>query len=129
MPGVAGCPRTPGRGVVSSEVCLPDGQPLMNGTGGIGAGDTRNVGWRSSSQSARVCQLDSVHSQPSSATRSYRSGGLEQMVDNAGIGSTGSASQETANLLMLNLVVAASPDRSTRKLMVGLYKNPCARYP
>ena len=45
------------------------------------------------------------------------------MVDNAGIGSTGSASQETANLLMLDLVVAASPDRSTRKLMVGIYKS------
>jgi hypothetical protein len=44
-------------------------------------------------------------------------------VDGAGIGSTGSASQETANLLMLDFVVAASPDQSTRKLMIGLYRS------
>jgi hypothetical protein len=81
----------------------------------------------------------------------HQSGGLQQMVDNAGIGSTGSASTENSNLLMLKFVVASSPDQYTRKLMVGLYQsvlsgdsrslaenkaiiavegpNPCARYP
>lgn len=52
----------------------------------------------------------------------HQSGGLEQMVDNAGIGSMDSASTEGTNLLMLKFVVAASPDKSTRKLMVGLYQ-------
>jgi hypothetical protein len=81
----------------------------------------------------------------------HQGGGLRQMVDNAGIGSTVSPSEESTNLLMLKFVVAASPNQSTRKLMIGLYQsvlsgdsqslteseaitgvegmNPCARYP
>jgi hypothetical protein len=50
-------------------------------------------------------------------------GGLQQMVDDAGIGSTSSASTETANLLMLKAVVVMSPDQSTRSAMVSLYQD------
>jgi hypothetical protein len=81
----------------------------------------------------------------------HQSGGLRRMVDNAGIGSTESSSAENTNLLTLMFVVAASPDQTTRKAMVGLYQdvlrgdsqssaaqraigtvevmNSCARYP
>ena len=80
-----------------------------------------------------------------------QSGGLRKMVDDAGIGSTVSASAEKTNLLMLRLVVVASPDQATRSAMVTLYEevlkgnsqssaeqnaiatvekmNSCARYP
>ena len=53
----------------------------------------------------------------------HQGGGLQQMVDSAGIGSTGTASAENTNLLMLRVVVTASPDLSTRMAMVGLYRD------
>jgi len=53
----------------------------------------------------------------------HEHGVLQRMVDNFGIGSTASASIENANLLMLKVVVEASPDQPTRTAMVGLYRD------
>jgi hypothetical protein len=81
----------------------------------------------------------------------HQHGGLQQLIDATGIGSTGTPAAEEANLLMLKFVVDASPDQSTRTAMVDLYRevlsgdsrskaaqtaigtvessNQCARYP
>ena len=81
----------------------------------------------------------------------HQSRGLHEMVDDAGIGFTGTSSAQHANLFMLKVVVITSPEQATRTAMVDLYRdvlrgdsqsnaaqqaintvevmNPCARYP
>jgi len=50
-------------------------------------------------------------------------GGLQQLVDNAGIGSTASSSTVTADQVLLKAAVEASPNQPTRTAMVSLYKD------